>query len=125
MHTKLLIVDDSELIRNSLVRLLLEIPGIESIRTADSLVRALDCVEQEEPNLIILDLHLPDGNASRLIEPLKWLAPLARIAMLTNDASEYSRRQCLDQGADWFFDKSTEFERLLEVVRDLAAGAEH
>jgi DNA-binding NarL/FixJ family response regulator len=44
-----------------------------------------------------------------------------RIAVLTNDANEFNRIRCMAGGADWFFDKSTEFEELIEVVRQQIA----
>jgi DNA-binding NarL/FixJ family response regulator len=121
MPFKLLIVDDSEQIRNSLSGLIESIPGVDSICTADSLLNALESAEQHDPDFIVLDLHLPDGIAVQRIEGLKWLAPHAQIAVLTNDASEFNRKKCLAAGAGAFFDKSTEFEMLLDVVRHQAA----
>lgn len=43
------------------------------------------------------------------------------MAVLTNDASEFNRQRCLRAGADCFFDKSTEFEKVLELVQRQAA----
>jgi len=117
MTMKLLIVDDSELIRTRLLRLLDGIPGIEAIHTADTLAQTLESVRRVSPTLVILDLHLSDGNSVQIINPLKQLEPGMKIAILTNDASDFNRRKCLKMGADWFFDKSIEFESLLEVVR--------
>lgn len=120
MTMKLLIVDDSELIRIRLIGLLDGIPHIEAIHTADTLAQTLESVRRVLPTLVILDLHFPDGNAIQIINTIKVLAPGVQIAMLTNDASEFNRRKCLAIGAGWFFDKSTEFESLLEVVREQA-----
>lgn len=120
MTMKLLIVDDSELIRIRLIGLLDGIPDIEAIHTADTLAQTLESVRRVLPTLVILDLHFPDGNAIQIINPIKVLAPGVQIAMLSNDASEFNRRKCLAIGAGWFFDKSTEFESLLEVVREQA-----
>lgn len=117
---KLLIVDDSELIRARLRGRLEAIPGVAAIHTAETLVQTLKRVRAELPTLLILDIHLPEGNAIQLIGLMKEMAPGMQIAILTNDASEFSRRKCLAVGADWFFDKSTEFENLLELVQQLA-----
>lgn len=121
MTMKLLIVDDSELIRTRLLGLLDGIPGIEAIYTADTLAETLKSVRREAPTLVILDLHLSDGIAIQIINPIKQLASGVQIAMLTNDASELNRRECQKAGADWFFDKSAEFLDLLDVVRQQAA----
>jgi DNA-binding NarL/FixJ family response regulator len=121
MPLKLLIVEDSEHIRASLVSLIECIPGIECVRTANTLAHAMESVRQLLPNLVVLDLQLPDGLGVELIEPIRVLAPAACIAILTNHANEFNRKHCLVGGADWFFDKSTEFDALLEVVRTQAA----
>jgi DNA-binding NarL/FixJ family response regulator len=114
---KLLIVEDSEHIRTSLVSLMECIPGIDGICTAVSLVDAMQCVRKSSPSMVVLDLHLPDGYGTELIKPIQQVAPDVRIAVLTNDASEFNRKNCLSFGANWFFDKSTEFDQLLDVVR--------
>ena len=121
MPITLLIVEDSEAICASLVGLMECIPGIDGIRTAGNLVDAMDCVRSFYPSLVVLDLQLPDGLGLELIEPIRHLSPDVRIAVLTNHASEFNKRHCLAGGADWFFDKSTEFDALLDVVRVQAA----
>lgn len=118
---KLLIVDDSELIRSRLVDWFQNVLGMTDIGTAGTLEQTLARVREGQPVLTILDLHLPDGNARQSIAELKQLAPAMCIAILTNDASEYNRARCLQAGADWFFDKSTEFEKVLELVRTQTA----
>jgi two-component system OmpR family response regulator len=118
---KLLVLDDSELIRSRLVGWLQAIHGMSEIDTAGTLEQALRCVERVLPTLAILDLHLPDGNTTQILPALKQLAPGMQIAMLTNDASEFNRNKCLQSGADWFFDKSTEFEKVLNLVKEQAA----
>lgn len=119
--TKLLVLDDSELIRSRLVGLLQGIPGTTDIDTAGTLEQALSCVQSAHPMLAILDLHLPDGDSVQILPALKQLAPGMQIAMLTNDASDFNRNKCLQAGADWFFDKSTEFEKMLYLVQQQVA----
>lgn len=121
MPFKVLIVDDSEKIRTSLTSLLIEIPGVDQVNAAETLIGALESTQLHCPDFIVLDLHLPDGIAVSRIEALRGLAPRAEIAVLTNDASEFNRKKCLAAGAGAFFDKSTEFELLLDVVRHRAA----
>lgn len=118
---KLLVVDDSELIRTRLVDWFQSVLGITDIDTAGTLEQTLNLVQAGHPTLTILDLHLPDGNAIQIIPTLKWFAPGMRIAILTNDASELNRARCMQAGADWFLDKSTEFEKVLDLVKEQAA----
>ncbi len=120
MTMKLLVVDDSELIRQRLWELL-DFAGIGARTSAATLVEALRFARRDFPTFILLDLNLPDGNAMSIIATLKSLAPAPQIAVLTNDASALTRSQCLQAGADWFFDKSTEFNKAIDVVRSQAA----
>ncbi len=116
MVMKLLIVEDSAPIRASLLGLLEGIEGLGTVHTAASLAQALDIVGRELPSLVILDLQLPDGNAMHRISTMKALSPTVHIAVLTNDANEFVRDRCLKAGANWFFDKSTEFEKVIAVA---------
>ena len=121
MPTHVLIVDDSQLIRTSLRALLGSVAGIASICEAATLGEALDSARCNPPTLVIMDLHLPDGLGTHIIHQLKQFAPLLKIAMLTIHSEPIYRQRCLAAGVDWFFDKATEVEGLLEVVRQQAA----
>lgn len=121
MSSHLLLLDDSELIRTSLRALLDRVEGIASIREAATLGEALDSVRHNPTTLVIMDLHLPDGLGMDIVHQLKQFAPLLWIAVLTLQPLPIYRQRCLALGADWFFDKATEVEDLLEVVRQHAA----
>jgi len=114
---KLLVVDDSELILDRLVGLLNGLHGMADIDTAETLAQTLDVAKAGRPALTILDFHLPDGNAAQIVPQLKQIDPNMMIAVLTNDASESNRAKCMSAGSDWFFDKSTEFEKVLELIQ--------
>jgi DNA-binding NarL/FixJ family response regulator len=120
MTIHLLIVDDSEHIRTSLRALLGSVAGIASIREASTLMEALDSVRQDPPALVILDMRLPDGLGMDIIKPLKQLSPAVLIAVFTIHANPSYSKRCMALGADWFFDKATETDALLEVVRQHA-----
>ncbi|WP_051509995.1 response regulator [Hylemonella gracilis] len=120
---KILVVDDSELIRLRLVRQIAALPGVERVLTASGCMLAQHLMASLQPALVVLDLLLPDGDPVRLIPQFKLDHPQLKVAVLTNDATDYNRRRCLQAGADWFFDKSTEFEQLLAQLRQLSDPA--
>lgn len=119
---KILVVDDSELIRFRLVRQIAAVPGVDRVVTASGCMVAKHLVAsmRDELTVVVLDLHLPDGDPVRLIPQFKREHPDLKVAVLTNDATDYNRERCLQAGADWFFDKSTEFEQLLAQLRQLS-----
>jgi two-component system, OmpR family, response regulator len=116
MTQKLLIVDDSELVRTRLGALLASVDGVV-VTLAATLLDALEDAVRDQPELIVLDLHLPECNAIRAIPHFKRLLPSVRIAVLTNAAHVFNRNASMEAGADWFFDKSTEFDALVDMVR--------
>ena len=97
------------------------VEGIASIREAATLGEALDSARCNPPTLVIMDLLLPDGLGTHIIHQLKQFAPQLWIAVLTIHADSVYRQRCLAAGVDWFFDKTTEVEDMLEVVRQHAA----
>ena len=92
------------------------------IEVAGTVALMLDRVRAAPPSMLIVDFHLPDGNALRTLPLLKALAPAMKIAAFSNDATTFHRAASLQAGADWFFDKSAEFPQLLDLVRDRAAA---
>jgi two-component system OmpR family response regulator len=125
MPIKLLIVEHSQPIRASLRCLLSRIDGIAGIYEATSLDEAMECAQQVVPDLVILDLHLPDGLGIQIIGRLRQLSPNLQVAVLTNQTPDGYRQRCMELGAHWFFDKATEFEALLDVARQQAALSTH
>ncbi len=121
MTTHLLIVEDSDLIRARLLVLLGSVDGISSIVAVATRRAALDSARRDPPTLVILDLNLPDGQGMEIVQQLKQLSPTVRIAILTVHAYQTVRRLCLSQGADWFFDKVSQADLLLDVVRQQVA----
>lgn len=115
---KILIVDDSELIRHRLAGFF---DGLATLDVATTLATARSCAFQRSYDIGVLDLQLPDGHALQRIPEFKQLLPGAQLVVLTNDADPYTRSCCLRAGADWFFDKSTEFEKLLTLVQQQAS----
>jgi two-component system, LytTR family, response regulator len=67
-HIRVLIVDDEAEARNLLERLLLRIPGIEVIAKAPSADEALEIVVNEIPDMVFLDIHMPEKNGFQLVE---------------------------------------------------------
>lgn len=118
---KLLLVDDSELIRLRLTRMLRGVPGMGAVHAVGNLTQALRFVREGAPDMVLLDLYLPDGHALHTLAFLKCVAPAMQIVVMTNDASEFNRRSCLRDGADAFFDKTMECEQAMALLRRQAA----
>lgn len=93
-----------------------DVPGVGSVREAASLKEAHCLLAQKTPRVVVLDLHLQAENGLELLRHLKSVRPDLIVIVLTNAATDYHRRSCARLGADYFFDKSCQFEAVLQVL---------
>ncbi len=114
---KTLIVDDSMLVRQSLKKLLTGINAIEIVGEAETLGAALELMQTTAAEVVILDLALQNGSGFEVIKKAKASENSPLVIVLTNYAALPFREKAQQEGADFFFDKSTEFEQVLEVLK--------
>jgi len=115
-----LVMDDATVVRSLLASMLAEIDSVERIVQADDAASALRLVDEHRPDIAILDIKVPGAGPVRngidVLRQVKCTHPDTVVMMLTNQATERYRIECKRAGADHFFDKSSEFERLLDKV---------
>ena len=117
---RVLIADDSTLVRERLVDLISEIEGVELVGQAGDGREALKAIARLKPDAVILDIRMPEGNGIQALEAIKKnSADSPIIIMLTAFPYPQYRQKCLAAGADYFFDKSTEFDRVTLVLEEL------
>jgi DNA-binding NarL/FixJ family response regulator len=117
---RVLIADDSQAFYERLAELLEPLPEVE-IRGHTTDVRGtLRRVAESQPDVVILDLHMPGGNGIDALKRIKRTEPGTIVMVLTNFAFPQHREQCMDLGADYFLDKSTEFEKVPGLLVELA-----
>ena len=114
---RVLVVDDAANVRQRLATLLRELDRVELVGGAADGNSALWLARTLAPDVVLLDLNLPGPSGIEVLWRLKMLAPAPVVIVLTNHATSDYRKACLDRGADFFFDKSKEFERMLEQLR--------
>lgn len=117
---KLLIVDDSEFIRETLVKLLKPIKFLETIYMASDVKEGIELVTKLRPDAVILDIRMPKGIGFDVLDAAKALKPAPMVIMLTNYTIEQYRKKAFEKGADYFFDKSAEFEKVIEIIDELS-----
>lgn len=113
---KVLIVDDSQLIGEKLITIFAENADICYLGQALSLSRGREMFREQRPDLVILDLALPDGLGLQLAEEIKVISHSCRVIIFSNYSHTAYKQKAHTIGVDLFFDKSTEFEELMHVV---------
>jgi DNA-binding NarL/FixJ family response regulator len=114
---RILVVDDSAAVRARVVALLRVGSGVCVIDEASSADEGLAMAQARAPHLVVLDVQMPDKSGIAILSCLKAAPTPPVVVVLTNHATEYYERECLANGADFFFDKSVHFDRLLDVVQ--------
>ena len=113
---KVLIVDDSAIMRERLKAILSDITELENISQATDVLEAIRTFEKLHPEVVILDIRMPGGSGIDVLREIKKGNQPPLVIVLTNYPYPQYRRKCIDAGADFFFDKSTEFEKITEVL---------
>jgi DNA-binding NarL/FixJ family response regulator len=116
----LLVMDDAAAIRERVVELLSDIHEIDEILESEDAVSALRLIGEKRPAVVILDIQVPPSGMLRngidVLRLTKQQFPKTGVIMLTNFANPRYRDECARLGADFFFDKSSEFEQVPEAV---------
>ena len=119
---RILIADDSAVVRARLISLLADLRGIEVVGQAEDAIEARNLAEKLRPDVAILDLRMPKGSGADVLSDLKKLNPTPKVIMLTNYPHPENRKKCMDRGADYFFDKSNEFQKVVSVLMGMLPG---
>lgn len=121
---KIFLVEDSSLVRQRLIEALSVMENMEIIGHAETEEDALLELSRVGADVAILDIQLKRGSGMNVLLKTRAKDARLRIIILTNFSYSQYREKCLACGADHFFDKTTEFMKVSEVLRQWsAAGA--
>ncbi len=115
-------MDDSAGVRERIAILLRDIDGVELVVEAEDAAHAVDLSRSMRFDFVILDLNLPGPSGLEVLPLLKALLRAPTVIVLTNHAGEAYSNRCRQLGADYFFDKSTQFQAAIDVVRTAASA---
>jgi DNA-binding NarL/FixJ family response regulator len=116
---KIMIVDDSTEICERLASRLRDIPGVEVAGQAVTVADAISTVHRLKPDVMVLDLRLPDGNGLELLRLMQREEIRTRVIVLTNYAYPQYEKRARAAGAYAFLNKAKEFGQVADLVRSL------
>jgi DNA-binding NarL/FixJ family response regulator len=116
---KVYIADRTDDVRTRLASVLDELEGVEIVGHGRDAESSLDAIGLLRPEVVILDMVLVGGEVARVVRTLKEQCGVGVVMMNTNRHHPMYRRRCNEAGVDYFFDKSTEFRRLVETLTGL------
>lgn len=117
---RVVLVDDSAVVRERVAATLSSLGGVAVVGQAGDVPEGLRLVREARPDLLILDIGLPGESGITLLETVKQEQLVPLVAMLTNQDHPKLRQHCAELGADFYFHKPTEFEKMIDLCFELA-----
>ncbi|HTD67734.1 MAG TPA: response regulator transcription factor [Candidatus Limnocylindria bacterium] len=118
------IADDSIVLRERLLEMLGDIPGVEILGCAEEGLHAITSIRALKPDAVVLDIQMPRGTGLDVLKNIKWEHSGPTVVVFTNFPYPQYRKRALEFGADFFFDKTTEFEKLRDLFVQLTGNFE-
>lgn len=119
------VVDESTLVRDRLSRHIGPDGAACIVGEAEDVETALNGINHTNAEAVVLDLRLIDSNGMDLLHALRDRTDPIVTIVLTNYASPVFREASVVAGADYFFDKTTEFDLAMETIARLARDKQH
>lgn len=116
---EILLVDDHNIVRMGLKSLIDKDPGLRVCAEASTLAEAYRLLETMSPDLVLLDMKLPDGDGSVGVKEIKKARPDARVLILTAYAEDHMVQESLRNGADGYLLKDVDGKSITLAIHNV------
>jgi DNA-binding NarL/FixJ family response regulator len=122
---KIILVDDHEIVRNGIKTLLESEPDLQVLGEAHDGIEALERIGSLQPDLLIMDIHMPRMNGIEATAKVKREHPKVKILILSmHDENEYIIRS-VEAGADGYLLKDSSKQEFIKGIRTVMAGQKY
>jgi DNA-binding NarL/FixJ family response regulator len=119
---RVVVIDDHELLSSAL-QIAIEVDGrARVVATAASLSDGMEAVRSHQPDVVLTDRRLPDGDADQVVGDLLAASPASRVVMMTGWPTERSSMAAFEAGAHGIVLKTEPVSKIVESVLRVAAG---
>jgi two-component system response regulator DevR len=119
---KLLLVDDHPVVRDGLRRIQELEPRIRVVGEAANMREAVDIAKQVRPDVVLMDVRLPDGDGIQACRQIKTFLPQTRILFLTSYADNRFVLAAMEAGADGYLLKESGAHRIVNAIHSILQG---
>ena len=113
---RVVIADDSALIRERLQEMLSISGKVELVGSFDNGTDTLDALRNLKPDLASVDIKMPGLSGLEVLTEIRKEDKTLKFIILTLHSSDYYRQMALEAGADYFFSKVDDFEKVAKVI---------
>lgn len=122
---KILLVDDHALVRDGLRSLLERLPMVQRVEEASNGREALDRIQSGQPDLVIMDVAMPNLNGIDACRQIRKTHPRTRVLMLSMHSDRQIVRSAMDAGASGYCIKGSNSNEFLEAIRRISEGRQY
>ena len=122
MTIRVVIADDHRVVRDGLCYLLGQEPGVEVVGEAGDGRQAIDVVAATRPDVLLLDLYMPEGDGHAVLAALRDAPHRPAVVVLTSATEDEHLVRAVHAGATSYLLKTAPAEQVIAAVRDAAAG---
>ena len=121
---KVFVVEDSAAVRERLIEMIREIEDVDVVGEAATYDTAVDGIMNTRPDVAVLDIKLADdgGSGIDVLNQVRKGLPAMKAIVLSNYATPQHMKASADAGAEYFLDKSADFERITEILEQMKSG---
>lgn len=119
---RLLVVDDHEVVRQGLVALLDRREGFQVVAEAGTVTEAIEAANRYEPDLVVMDVRLPDGSGIEACREIRAEHPRTRVVMLTSYPDEEAVLSAIVAGASGYLLKQVRARDLVSALEAVGRG---
>ena len=117
---KIIIVDDSDMLRERIKESLKDIKEVEIVGEAKNGIEAIKIIKEKNPDFVLMDIRMPELNGIEVLKKMKETGSKSKVCIFTNYPYSQYKEKCMAEGADYYFDKNTDFQEIKNLIAQLA-----
>ncbi|MFC2132080.1 response regulator transcription factor [Bacteroidota bacterium] len=114
----ILVADDSDFIRASIIKSLQKMKNIGTIHEAKSVPQSIEFIHNYNPEIVLIDIRMPGGTGFDVLKAANENEACRLKIMLTNYTFQHYKDKSESEGADYFFDKAVEFDKVFSIIEN-------
>jgi DNA-binding NarL/FixJ family response regulator len=120
--TRIVVADDHPAFRTGLQQMLLDVPGLDVVGEAETGAQAIELVQELAPDVVVMDLRMPEVDGIEATRRLQQVAPSAAVIVLTMFEDDDSVYAAMRAGALGYLLKGAQKDEIVRAIRAVAAG---
>ena len=122
---EIIVIDDHDLVRFGLVRLLADVAGIRVVADGNSGQRAVDLAKEYEPDVILMDVRMPGMDGIEATKKIQRLFPEIKIIAVTACDDDPFPARLLQAGASGYLTKGASTDEMIQAIKTVMAGKKY